>query len=269
VERTLGLICGAGVLPARMAAHARRQGWRVVAFAFGDAPGLAESAHATIASRISDLGPVLAGLAHHGVSAALLSGKFRLADVFATEAPDAAHARLAARAGQLVDTNLSAVAAATLDAMGIALLDQRPFLGDGIGGPGCWSAREPTGSEWDDVRRGLDAARTLADARIGQTVVVRRGAVSAVEAMEGTTETIRRGTALGGPGAVVVKATARAHDYRFDTPSIGPETIDVAAEGGAAVVAIEADRVFIVDRAATVRRADAAGIALVSVSAPP
>ena len=107
----------------------------------------------------------------------------------------------------------------------------------------------------------------MAGAQIGQAVVVRRGVVSAVGAIEDTTEAIRRGTALGGPGAVVVKGVAPTHDFRFDTPGIGPDTLDVAIAGGAAVVAIEAGRVAIIDRAAVVARADAAGLALVSVDA--
>jgi DUF1009 family protein len=147
--------------------------------------------------------------------------------------------------------------------MGVELLDQRPFLGDWLGGSGCWSAREPTESEWTDVRRGLTVARLVADAQVGQTVVIKRGAVVAVEAIEGTTETIRRGIAGGGKGVIVVKAVARDHDYRFDMPTVGPETIEVAAAGGAAVVALEAGRVLILDRAACLRVADGAGMALV------
>ena len=108
-------------------------------------------------------------------------------------------------------------------------------------------------------------ARRMAEARIGQTVVVKHGAVLAVEAVEGTTETIRRGGALGGPGAVVVKAVARDHDYRFDAPAVGPETLRAAAEAGVTVVAVEADRVLLFDRQETLRIADTANIAVVGV----
>jgi DUF1009 family protein len=108
----------------------------------------------------------------------------------------------------------------------------------------------------------------VAGASVGQTVVVRRGAVSAVEAIEGTTEAIRRGTALSGRGAVVVKAVAPDHDFRFDIPAIGLESLQAAAAGGAAAVAIEAGRVLLLEQETTVRCADDAGIALVSVGAP-
>ena len=88
----------------------------------------------------------------------------------------------------------------------------------------------------------------------------------AVEASEGTTEAIRRGVAHSGPGAVVVKAVARDHDYRFDTPTIGPETLAEAASGGATVVAVEAERVLILEKDECLRIADGAGLVLAGVA---
>jgi DUF1009 family protein len=258
------LICGAGVLPARMAGEARRHGWRVVAFAFAEAPGLTDHADRTIPARVDEAGAVLAALQHERIGAVVFSGKFWMKDLL-QERPDAALAELKAQAGALVDANIVRAVAMTLGRLGIELLDQRPFLGDWIGRSGCWSRAEPTDAEWTDVRRGLTVARLVADAAVGQTVVVKQGAVTAVEATEGTTETIRRGLAQAGSGAVVVKAAAREHDYRFDTPGIGPETIEAAAAGGAKVVAVEAERVLVLDRDQCLRIADAAGMALVGV----
>ena len=258
-------MCGAGVLPARMASEARRQGWRVVAFTVGEVEGVAPHADRVVPARLTEVAPVLAALQAERVSAVLFAGRFAAADVL--RAPgDEAFGRLAARAGSLVDARLLETVVATLAGMGIAVLDQRPFLGDWLCAAGCWTAAQPTEAEWADVRRGLALARQAADAHVGQTVVLKRGAVAAVEALEGTTAAIRRGTDLAGPGAVVVKAVARDHDYRFDTPAVGPETLEAAAAGGATVVALEADRVLLVDRAATVRLADTAGVALVSVA---
>jgi DUF1009 family protein len=64
---------------------------------------------------------------------------------------------------------------------------------------------------------------------------------------------------------VIVKAVARDHDYRFDVPMIGPETLRAAVAGGGAVLAVEAGRVVVLEREALVREADAAGIALVGI----
>jgi hypothetical protein len=261
-------MCGAGELPALMARHARDDGWRVIAFAFAPpADGVRAGAARVVPSRISEMAPVMAALQEEKVSGVLFSGKFWMGDLLRTDRADATHQAMAARAGALLDGNVKAVLLATLAGMGIELLDQRPFLGDTLVDEQVLGARAPTEAQWADVRRGFEVARAMAALSVGQTVVVRRGAVSAVEAIEGTTAAVRRGTALGGPGAVVVKTVAADHDFRFDVPTVGPETIEAAAEGGAAVVAVEAGRVFVLDRATTTRRADAAGIALVSTRA--
>jgi DUF1009 family protein len=261
---SLGLMCGAGALPARMAAQARRQGWRVVAFAFPGAPDLTGLADTIVPTRIETMAPVVERLAREKVTGVVFSGKFWMGDLLASGPPDGAHAEMAARAGALLDGNITRAIVATLAGLGVELLDQRPFLGDWLGGARTWTVRAPNDAEWSDIRRGFAVARLIADASVGQTAVVKRGAVGAVEAIEGTTEAIRRGTALSGPGAVVVKAVSRAHDFRFDTPAIGLETLEAAADGGATAVAVEAGRVLILEREATIRRADAAGIALVS-----
>jgi DUF1009 family protein len=262
--RSLALMCGAGVLPLRMAAEARRQNWRVVAFAFPGAPDLGRAVDTVIPSRIDAMAPVVEALVREQISSMLFSGKFWMSDLLAARTPDAVHARMAANAGALVDGNITDAIVGTLTGLGIELLDQRPFLGDWIGAARTLSARAPSEAEWSDIQRGFTVARLTANASVGQTVVVKRGAVGAVEAIEGTTETVRRGTALSGPGAVVVKAVARAHDFRFDIPAVGPDTLEAAAAGGATAVAVEAGRVLILEPTATVKRADAAGIALVS-----
>jgi len=261
-------MCGAGPLPARMAQAARRQGWRVWAFAFPGADDLAPHADRVVPSRITEAAAVLAALQADGVSAALFGGRFSMSEVLQADArtADATSRRIGEHAGSRVDAKLLEAIVALFASIGVEVLDQRPFVGD-LAPAGPLGSRSPSDAEAADVRRGLVAARMAADAGIGQTVVVRHGVVVAVEAVEGTTAAIGRGTSLAGPGAVVVKAVARDHDYRFDTPTVGVETVAAAADGRAAVVAVEAGRVLVVDREATARAADAAGIALVGVDA--
>ena len=268
MERSLGLMCGAGAVPALMARQARQQGWRVVAFAFAppSAAVLGDAAR-VVPCDMREMGPVVGTLVEEKVTGVLLSGKFSMSDLLHAERVDDTHRAMAASAGALLDGNVKTVLLSTLTGLGIELLDQRPFLGDGLPRERVLGALTPSEAEWADVRRGLEVGRAVATLSIGQTVVVRRGAVGAVEAIEGTTAAIRRGTALSGPGAVVVKTVAADHDFRFDVPTVGPETIEAAAEGGATVVALEAGCVFVLDRVATTRRADAAGIALVSARA--
>jgi UDP-2,3-diacylglucosamine hydrolase len=265
VERTLGLMAGAGGLPALIAERGRVQGWRVVQFAFPGAADLGQRVDAVVPSLLTEGAAVLEALRAQQVTSAVLCGRFSMPDLLRTESADRESLELAARAGSRVDVKLVEAVIGVMATVGVEVLDQRAFLADLLLGPGCWSRRQPTETEWTEIRRGLGLARLMADQRIGQTVVLRHGVVAAVEAVEGTTEAIRRGTRLGGAGAVIVKAVARDHDYRIDTPAIGPETIAAATEGGAAVLGVEAGRVMLLERETTVRAVDQAGLALVSV----
>ena len=100
---------------------------------------------------------------------------------------------------------------------------------------------------------------------IGQCVVIKDKMVVAVEAVEGTDETIRRGGALAKGGAVVVKRSKPQQDLRFDLPAIGPATIETMISVHAAVLAVEAGHTVLLDREDTIHKAERAGIAIVGV----
>lgn len=266
MERRLAVMAGAGVLPGRAAAEAVRQGWRVVALAFDQAAGLDVHAERVVPSTITDIQGVLRTLADERVQAAVFVGKFWKQRVF-DQLGDADQAgRDLARAG-LSDDALAGMVLGTLTPMGIEVLDQRPFLSPWMMRPGTLTSREPSPAEWEEIRAGFALARRLAEHGIGQTVVRSRGVTLAVEAAEGTDETIRRGARLAGQGAVVVKAVAREHDFRFDIPTVGPATLAAMAEWGATALAVDGDKVLLVDRELAVRAADHAGIAVVALDA--
>jgi len=93
-------------------------------------------------------------------------------------------------------------------------------------------------------------AKEVSRLDIGQTVVIRHGTILAVEAFEGTNEAIRRGAALGKGIAVVVKVSKPDQDFRFDVPVIGCQTIEIAAESGVKLIAVETGKTLLLDRPA-------------------
>ncbi len=93
-----------------------------------------------------------------------------------------------------------------------------------------------------DLAFGYRMADAIADLDIGQTIVVKDQAVVAVEAMEGTDETIRRAGRLAGPGACVIKVAKPQQDMRFDVPVVGLPTIAVLQEAGIRLLSIDAGR---------------------------
>jgi len=101
---------------------------------------------------------------------------------------------------------------------------------------------------------------------VGQTVVVRDKAIMAVEAIEGTDETIKRGCALARRGAAIVKVSKPDQDLRMDIPVVGPQTIKNMAQGNAAALGLEAGKTLIINIEETMRLADEAGIVVVGLS---
>ena len=99
---------------------------------------------------------------------------------------------------------------------------------------------------------------------IGQTVIVKNGTVLAVEGFEGTNEAIKRGGALGGKNAIMVKVAKPNQDMRFDVPVIGVATVDVATEAHLRVIAIEAGRTLLLEKEALIEAAARSNISIVA-----
>jgi DUF1009 family protein len=263
---SLGLVGGAGSLPALMAREARRAGWRVVAFALSEPGPLGEAADRVVPCRLGEVGPIFDVLIGERIRHVVLAGSLRKDGLFQGMEIDATARTLVDQSPDWTDEGLLRTATSALTGLGIELLDQRCFLEPWLAPAGPVAGPTPADAARSDIERALTAARELARVGVGQTVVVRAGSVAAVEAMEGTDEAIRRGLRLAGPGAVVAKATAPRHDYRFDVPAVGAATLALCAEGRAAAVAVEAGRVLLLDRDAITAHAERAGISVVGVA---
>jgi DUF1009 family protein len=106
-------------------------------------------------------------------------------------------------------------------------------------------------------------ADAIAGLDIGQTICVKGKAVVAVEAMEGTDETIARAGRLAGPGVSVVKVAKPNQDMRFDVPVVGRPTIATMTAAGATVLSIDAGKTLVLDGDDVIKAADASGITIV------
>ena len=153
---------------------------------------------------------------------------------------------------------------------GVALLDPRPFLGDAVPQAGNLTCGKPSNEQQDDIAFGLKIAKEVSRLDIGQTVVVKRGTVLAVEGFEGTDACIRRGGELAGDkgGGVAVKVSKPNQDFRFDIPCVGQKTIESCAAGRIAVLAIEAGSSLLLGREQIVAAADRQDLRIVGVAIP-
>ncbi len=265
----LGLVAGSGSLPRAIARAARRRGRRVTAIGLPGHtdPALEGEVAALWWHRPGELEAAVRTLRAARAAEAVLAGKFPKQGLLAEPASlglDAAATRLLAALPDRGDTTLLAALAAHLEALGIRLLPQAQLVPELVAGEGVLGRVAPPAERQADLACGLRHARALARLDIGQTVVVRDGAVLAVEAIEGSDEAIRRAGRFA-PGACAVKLARPDQDPRFDNPAVGPDTIAALAEARAALLAIEAGRTLILERERTLAAADAAGIAVLGV----
>lgn len=264
---TLGLIAGNGRFPFLAAAGARRAGRRVVALALKEetAPELEREVDEMHWISLGQLGRGISILRKAGAREAVMAGQVQHRQIFSDVVPDLKLVGVLARlAFRNTDSLIGAVADA-FEREGITLLPSVAFLAEELALAGPMTKRRPDADERKDIAYGERVARTLAGLDLGQTAVVKGRAAVALEAMEGTDETIRRAGRIAGPGATVVKVSKPKQDMRFDVPVVGEGTLVAMREAGARVLAVDAGRTLLIDRAQFVVQADADGLAVIGL----
>ena len=264
MSEKIGLIAGNGQFPLLFAQAAQNQGYQLIAIAHrGETdPALATLVHELHWVYVGQLGKIIRTLKTAGVRRAVMAGGLSRGRLFQEFRPDLRALNLIRRVGGGKDDRLLRAVAAELEAEGITIAPSTLFLEELLAAQGQLSRRPPTAAELLDMDFGFRVAKEIGRLDIGQCVVVRRQVVVALEAIEGTDETIRRAGRLAGAGTVVVKVSKPHQDLRFDVPAVGRQTILAMAEAQAAVLAVEAGKTLIFDRPEMVNLADEADIAV-------
>ena len=265
----VGMIAGAGELPEIIARRAYAEGSPV--------PTVALSAH--VAAQLTPYCPILMQYGpgqltkiirtfqRYKVQQVVMVGKVEKRFLFENPRLDLRVLRGLSRMRDYRDITLLHAIVAEFAEEGLEVIEQTRLLGHLVAPEGVLGKRCPNLRAWDDIRYGFARAKQLAEWDIGQTIVVRRQTVLAVEALEGTDATIARGCQYGGRDTVVVKVSRPQQDMRFDVPTVGPHTLQQVVAGRAAVLAVEAGTTLMLRLPELVALADARRVALVGVSA--
>jgi hypothetical protein len=267
----LGIIAGNGDFPLLLARQARMQGIRpIVAVAFeGETKREIESVADVVCwIKIGQLNKLIDGFVSNRVNRAVMAGGITPSNLFKNLRLDWRMTKVAMR---LKVRNAETIFGALADEIkkdGVDLLDPRPFLGDAVPKPGLVTHGKLSGDEKESVEFGLKIAKQVSALDIGQTIVVKRGTVLAVEGFEGTDECIKRGGMLAGEkgGAVVVKVSKPHHDFRFDIPCVGLRTVESCAAGNVSVLAMEAGRSLLLGREVVVAAAEKTGLKILAIT---
>lgn len=263
----LGLIAGNGRFPFLVAEAAKRQGRRVVLIRLREETdaGLENLVDETHEVSLGQLGACIKALRKAGAREAIMAGQVRHRQIFSGIVPDLTLMGVLTRlAFKNTDSLIGGVADA-LERDGIRLISSVTLLADQLADEGTMAGKKPSADEQKAIEYGVRIASELGRLDLGQTVVVKDRAVVALEAMEGTDEAIARAGRIAGPGVVVVKMAKPRQDMRFDVPVVGVKTLDSLAAVQAAVLAIEANKTLLLDKAVFLARAREMGIVVVGV----
>ncbi len=266
VPDALGIIAGNGSYPLLLANAARKAGVpRIVAAAFtGETSSLlAEAVDEIQWMRVGQLSKLLKFFGETAIQHAVMAGQIAPKNLFDLR-PDWKMLLLLAQLKRRNAESIFTAVADELARVNVALLPATTFLGDCVATAGLIAGPKLSRREQDDVAYGFEIAKAISRLDIGQTVVVKNGTVLAVEAFEGTNETLKRGAMLGRKNAIMVKVAKPNQDMRFDVPVIGLETIRVAAEAQLRVIALEAGKTLLLERDAMVDLAEQSKISILA-----
>jgi DUF1009 family protein len=266
---TLGIIAGGGELPLAIAESARDSGRDVFVLALSGADeGL--SRFPGESTGIGELGKSLSLLRKHGCDDVTFAGRVSRPDwrTLKLDARGAMALPKVAAAALKGDDALMRAVLGVFEKEGFRVIGTMEAAPNLIATPGVYGRHAPQGQALEDIALARNVVRRLGEMDIGQAAVVADGLVLAVEAAEGTDAMLERLPLLsknlrGTPEkrrGVLVKAPKPAQERRVDLPVIGVPTIELAATGGLAGVAIEAGAALIMRKAKIVEAADRLGL---------
>jgi len=263
----LGLIAGNGRFPFMVLQGARQSGVDVAVAAIREEtdPEIEQVAERLMWVGIGQLGRMIRFFKEEGVEKAIMAGQVKHVQIFSRAIPDARMLKVLLKLPRRNTDSLIGAIASELQSEGIELIDSTYFLQDYLPKSGSLTRRKPDQREQEDIEYGLEIAREIAQLNLGQTIVVRGKACVAIEAMEGTDETIRRAGGLAKRRLTVVKIAKPDQDMRFDVPVVGVPTITAMAEAGATCLCITAGKTLMFDATEMIRVANENKIAIVAV----
>ena len=165
------------------------------------------------------------------------------------------------------DKRPNAILGAIIDELslsGITLIDSTVYTPEQLASPGVMGRRQPSESQWVDIRFGWEICQQISRMDIGQSIAVRQRDVIAVEALEGTNAMIERAGSLCRTGGwTLIKVANKHQDMRADVPTVGTTTIEKLAAAGAACVVLEPGKTVLLEREKVLALADQHKIAVV------
>jgi UDP-2,3-diacylglucosamine hydrolase len=250
-NETLGIIAGNRSLPLIFARQARSLGVkRLVAVAFDGetSPELASLVDDIAWIKVGQLARLIDAFKDRGVSQCVMVGQITPRSLFDLR-PDLRAMGLLFKIKERNAHTIFGAIANELKKEGVELVEAKPWLKPLMPAAGFALGPKLSAEQQADIAFGHRIAREVSRLEIGQVVVVKNGTVLAVEGFEGTDKCLARGGELAGRdgGAVAIKVAKENHDWRFDIPCLGPQTLETCAAARISALALEAGRTLLLE----------------------
>ncbi len=274
---TLAIIAGAGRLPQLLVAECQRlaRPFQIITFAGVDHEDF--GVHPVFVAEFEKIGAVFDHMRTSGCTGVVFAGAMQRPALDPNRF-DASFTKIAPRLQPVLqggDDGLLSFILQVFADEGFNVVSAQDVLTDLLAPPGCLTKASPSKEDLRDIDRALEIAGALGEVDVGQGVVVARGLCLGLETVQGTNAMLRfvaktnandRRDTDGAKG-VLLKCPKLGQDRRVDLPTIGPNSVVGAANAGLAGIAVAAGGVIIIDKAATIAKADALGLFIVALEA--
>lgn len=250
---SFGILAGDGRLPAIIAESLKEDNFRIVTACLtsGSASRLNDLTDVVRTFRPEQFGTVPEYFLDHDVDRLVMAGSIERSILFDDDRIDNADEIVQStleKSNTNKDESLLENAIDLLEGFGLTVCGIDELLSERLTPDGHHAGPDPSDQQLCTVEVLVDVGTVLADRGVGQSVLGKRGAVTAVEAAEGTNQTIRRAGNLVESGLVMVKVARSDQDFRVDVPVVGESTVSELVKANADLLAFEAQRTLWLQR---------------------
>jgi hypothetical protein len=270
LPQKIGIIAGRGRLPVLIAEEIRKKSpsTRISALCFKGESGreMKSVSDEVFFVEVGHLGSIIEYFRKNGIEKAAMAGLLRHKLIFDKNVKlDEMTSEMFGNIGDLKADSILGGVARKLSEHGIELIGMTDILDAHMAPKGLLTSTPPAAGESADIEFGFGIAKEISRLDTGQSVVVKKKCVVAIESIEGTDLCILRGGRLAGPGAVVVKVAKLHQDLRFDIPVIGMKTLKTMRNVKSNTIAVEAGKTCIIDKNEVIDKANRYGISIAGI----
>ena len=246
----LGIIAGNRSLPILLSKSIKNQGHSVVAICFKGETSSSIKQYVDKAYwiKVGNLSKLKEVIRQEGLNSWIMAGQINPLRIFNQRNWDKELKALVKKIGDFRPHSIFRGIIDHLESEGISFLDSTSYLKNNLSTEGIMNNVALSDQTRSDIDFGLKIVSRYVELDVGQTMVVKSTSVVALESLEGTDNTIKRGYKIAGKDCVVFKFSKANQDLRFDVPVVGPSTLSLLKRIGAKALILEKSKVIILEK---------------------